>query len=262
MSDVNASVMAVDCAMDLLTRYSTALSDIHARGCFEINSIEQMGALKRFENQAKMEEVFSEISSLPYNSENGDSYDNYNEQSVLLQTLQARQEKYDLLMERVVPQCDEKLTSWDKLHRYYLSLIDSGKRIMGEYIFRLNKIRNGEGYIFDSINGIPEYYVVIVDSAKYPQTAEHIRIAIKKGMPEFVTLGRDDAADRRKESLKGIKTRPEYDRDEWPMACFIEGGVGADVCYIDRGDNRGSGSNIGQQMRGIPDGSVIRLRII
>lgn len=262
MSDVNASIMAVDCAMDLLTRYSTVLSDIHARGCFEINSIEQMAALKSFENQEKMEEVLSEMSSLTCDSENNDLDDNYNEQNVRLQVLQNRQEKYALLVERAAFQCDERLTAWDTIYRYYLSLIDSGKRMMGEYIVQLNNIRNGEGYIYDSINGRSEYYVIIVDSAKYPQTAEHIRIAIKKGMPEYVTLGRDEAANRRKASLKGIKTRPEYDRDEWPMACFIEGGAGADVCYIDRGDNRGSGSNIGQQMRGIPDGSVIRLRII
>lgn len=262
MSAVNASIMAVDCAMDLLTKYSTALSDVHARGCFEISSIEQMTVLKRFENQEKMEEVLSEMRSLTYDSENDDVHGNYNEQSARLQILQDRQEKYDLLVERVTPQCDEKLTAWDTTYRHYLSLIDCGKRMMGEYIFQLNKIRNGEGYIYDGINGRPEYYVVIVDSTKYPQTAEHIRIAIKKGMPEYVTLGRDEASDRRKESLKGIKTRPEYDRDEWPMACFIEGGAGADVCYIDRGDNRGSGSNIGQQMRGIPNGSMIRLRII
>lgn len=262
MSDVNASIMAVDSAMDLLTRYSTSLSDVHARGCFEISSIEQMAALKRFENQKKMEEVLSEMSSLTYNSENNDLYNNYNEQNIRLKVLQNRQEKYDLLVERVAPQCVERLAAWDTTYRYYLSLIDSGKRMMGEYIFQLNKIRNGEGYIYDGINGRPEYYVIIVDSTKYPQTAEHIRIAIKKGMPEYVTLGRDEAAARRKTSLKGIKTRPEYDRDEWPMACFIEGGVSADVCYIDRGDNRGSGSNIGQQMRGIPNGSIIRLRII
>lgn len=260
MSDVNASVMAVDCAIDLLTKYSTELSDIHARGCFEINSIEQLVALKRYENQTKIEEIYSEMSNESYNRE--DAVSDINEQAVLLQTLQIKQENYDLLLEKVTTQCDEKLENWDKLHRYYLLLIDNGKRIMGEYIFQLNKIRIGEGQIYESINGKPEYYVIIVDSEKYPQTAEHIRFAIKKGMPEFVTLGRDAAEDRRKASLRGIKTRPEYDRDEWPMACFIEGGNGADICYIDRGDNRGAGSNIGQQMRGIPDGSVVRLRII
>ena len=104
--------------------------------------------------------------------------------------------------------------------------------------------------------------MIVVDSKRYPQTAEHIRFAIKKGMPDFVTLGREGAADRRTASLRGIKTRPEYDRDEWPMACFAEGGNGADVWYINRRDNRGAGSSIGWQMRGIPDGSKVRLRII
>ena len=133
---------------------------------------------------------------------------------------------------------------------------------MGEYIFQLNKIIIGEGRTYESIHAKPGYYVIVVDSKRYPQTAEHIRFAIKKGMPDFVTLGREDAADRRKASLRGIKTRPEYDRDEWPMACFVEGGDGADVWYIDRRDNRGAGSSIGWQMRGIPDGSTVRLRLI
>ena len=47
MSDVNASVTAVDDAIDLLTKYSTELSDIHARGCFEITSIAQLVASKK-----------------------------------------------------------------------------------------------------------------------------------------------------------------------------------------------------------------------
>ena len=260
MSDVNASVTAVDDAIDLLTKYSTELSDIHARGCFEITSIAQLVASKKYENQTKIEELCAEMNCESYDEEH--TVSDMNEQAALLQKLQTQQENYSALLERVTAQCDIKLESWNKTHRYYLEFIENGKRIMGEYIFQLNKIIIGEGRTYESIHAKPGYYVIVVDSKRYPQTAEHIRFAIKKGMPDFVTLGREDAADRRKASLRGIKTRPEYDRDEWPMACFVEGGDGADVWYIDRRDNRGAGSSIGWQMRGIPDGSKVRLRII
>ena len=260
MSDVNASVTAVDDAIDLLTKYSTELSDIHARGCFEITSIAQLVASKKYENQTKIEELCAEMNCESYDEEH--TVSDMNEQAALLQKLQTQQENYSALLERVTAQCDIKLENWNKTHRYYLEFIESGKRIMGEYIFQLNKIIIGEGRTYESIHAKPGYYVIVVDSKRYPQTAEHIRFAIKKGMPDFVTLGREDAADRRKASLRGIKTRPEYDRDEWPMACFVEGGDGADVWYIDRRDNRGAGSSIGWQMRGIPDGSKVRLRII
>ena len=260
MSDVNASVTAVDDAIDLLTKYSTELSDIHARGCFEITSIAQLVASKKYENQTKIEELCAEMNCESYDEEH--TVSDMNEQAALLQKLQTQQENYSALLERVTAQCDIKLENWNKTHRYYLEFIESGKRIMGEYIFQLNKIIIGEGRTYESIHAKPGYYVIVVDSKRYPQTAEHIRFAIKKGMPDFVTLGREDAADRRKASLRGIKTRPEYDRDEWPMACFAEGGNGADVWYINRRDNRGAGSSIGWQMRGIPDGSTVRLRLI
>ena len=247
-------------AIDLLTKYSTELSDIHARGCFEITSIAQLVASKKYENQTKIEELCAEMNCESYDEEH--TVSDMNEQAALLQKLQTQQENYSALLERVTAQCDIKLENWNKTHRYYLEFIESGKRIMGEYIFQLNKIIIGEGRTYESIHAKPGYYVIVVDSKRYPQTAEHIRFAIKKGMPDFVTLGREDAADRRKASLRGIKTRPEYDRDEWPMACFVEGGDGADVWYIDRRDNRGAGSSIGWQMRGIPDGSTVRLRLI
>lgn len=262
MSDVNASVMAVDDAIDLLTKYGMEFSNVHARGCFEITSIAQLVASKKYENQTRIEELCAEMNRESHDEEHSGSDMDMNEQAALLQKLQTKQEHYNVLLERVTAQCDIKLESWNKTHRYYLEFIENGKRIMGEYIFQLNKIIIGEGRTYESIHAKPGYYVIVVDSKRYPQTAEHIRFAIKKGMPDFVTLGREGAADRRTASLRGIKTRPEYDRDEWPMACFAEGGNGADVWYINRRDNRGAGSSIGWQMRGIPDGSKVRLRII
>ena len=46
------------------------------------------------------------------------------------------------------------------------------------------------------------------------------------------------------------------------MAVFKEGGAGADVEYVDGHDNRGAGASLGWQMRGFPDGSRVRVRVI
>lgn len=46
------------------------------------------------------------------------------------------------------------------------------------------------------------------------------------------------------------------------MAVFREGGAGANVVHLEEKDNRGAGSLIGWQMRKIPDGARVRIRVI
>ena len=101
-----------------------------------------------------------------------------------------------------------------------------------------------------------------MDSALYPETAEHIRVAQDIGFPNILTLDRGGAAERRKASLAPIKASRIWDRDEYPCACFKEGGAGAHVMYVAGTDNRGAGSYMGWQMRGLPDGAKVRVRVI
>lgn len=61
--------------------------------------------------------------------------------------------------------------------------------------------------------------------SRYPETGDHIRDAIAEGHSDICTIDRDGADKRREESLKGIPTKPGYDRDEWPMAVCEEGGA-------------------------------------
>ena len=75
-------------------------------------------------------------------------------------------------------------------------------------------------------------------------------------------LHRCGAAERRKASLAPIKASRIWDRDEYPCACFKEGGAGAHVMYVAGTDNRGAGSYMGWQMRGLPDGAKVRVRVI
>lgn len=98
--------------------------------------------------------------------------------------------------------------------------------------------------------------------SEYPATFGHISDAIDLGHAKVVTIQRGTAKANRKTSLKKIKTKPGYDRDEWPMAMFKEGGDGASVRYIDPSDNRGAGSSIGNVLSELPDGTRIKVEVI
>lgn len=112
-----------------------------------------------------------------------------------------------------------------------------------------------------------------VDSARHPETAQHIQEAqsgtIWRGdastqgtpAPSILTIARDGAKANRAESLRGIAPRgaDELDRDEYPPAMFSEGGAGASVKYIDRSDNRGAGSVMGSDLGGLPEGARIKI---
>lgn len=92
---------------------------------------------------------------------------------------------------------------------------------------------------------------------RYPETAKHIKDAIKSGESAICTINREDADENRKESLKDVPTKKGYDRDEWPMAMCAEGGAGADIEYITPADNRGAGSWVGNQLEGYADGTRV-----
>ena len=134
----------------------------------------------------------------------------------------------------------------------------------GVYLKKLNRIALSPdpGSITVPNHGDAPVFVCIVDSALYPETAEHIRVAQDIGFPDILTLDRGGAAERRKASLAPIKASRIWDRDEYPCACFKEGGAGAHVMYVAGTDNRGAGSYMGWQMRGLPDGVKVRVRVI
>ncbi|WP_246026047.1 NucA/NucB deoxyribonuclease domain-containing protein [Peribacillus cavernae] len=98
-------------------------------------------------------------------------------------------------------------------------------------------------------------------SSQYPYTADHIRDAIASGHSSVCTIDRDGADQNREESLRGIPTKPGYDRDEWPMAMCEEGGAGADVRYVPSSDNRGSGAWVGNQLSKYPDGTRVKFYV-
>ena len=103
---------------------------------------------------------------------------------------------------------------------------------------------------------------VKIDAAKYPEAAKHITDAQKAGKPSTLTVDRPGAGGRRKASLKGVKTQKGKDRDEYPPAVAKEGGKGASVRPIGSSDNRGAGSSMGSQIKKVPNGGKIKIKVV
>jgi RHS repeat-associated protein len=97
-----------------------------------------------------------------------------------------------------------------------------------------------------------------VDAIEHPDSAIHAAEQGGEGM--MVTLDRAGAAARRAANLHNIETIPGLDRDEFPPAIFKEG-ANADVKHIIAGDNRGAGSSMRHQLRGIPNGGRVMMTI-
>lgn len=103
---------------------------------------------------------------------------------------------------------------------------------------------------------------ITISKSDYPETAQHIEDAINSGQPDIITIQRDMADANRKASLDGYDTKKGFDRDEWPMAMFSEGGSGADISYINPSDNRGAGSAIGHALTEYPNRTKVKIIII
>lgn len=253
MSDINVLIAAVDRGMDIMDGYEREIQDLRANVTFEIYSL--ISSVEREKNMA--EQAIEDLCYSSYEYADDIGSDSNNE------AVYRKNAQFEALLYQTTIRGEELEGKWSDLCSRSIELVSDSRRIMGEYIRKLNLINAASFSGVMRGNGDEsQYYVVILDSKKYPQTAEHIKTAQEMGFPEFVTLGRSEAAERRKASLANVKTSQIYDRDEWPMAVFEEGGEGADVAYVDGHDNRGAGSAISWQMRGIPDGSRVRVRVI
>ena len=253
MSDVNVIITAVDNGMDIMDGYEREVEDLRAHVAFNIQSVISVVQSEK----ALVEQRIDDISYSAYDDEDTDFVQNADR-------LGRQREQFDGLLYQSIVRGNELQFEWVMLCGQSVSLAEDSKKVMADYIRKLNRINYSGGLSAFSGGGGRglEYYVVIVDSKRYPQTAEHIRMAQTMGFPEFVTLGRADAVARRKASLANVKASPIYDRDEWPMAVFAEGGQGANVVYVEGHDNRGAGSSISWQMRNFPNGSRVRVRVI
>lgn len=113
-------------------------------------------------------------------------------------------------------------------------------------------VHNGYKAQIKEVDGQAHSVEVSISRGDYPETTKHIEDAIASGKPNVVTIEREAAKTNRANSLRGVKTKPNLDRDEWPMAMFREGGDGASIRHINPSDNRGAGSAIGNGLSDYP----------
>lgn len=92
-----------------------------------------------------------------------------------------------------------------------------------------------------------------ISATRYPRVLAHIDAAVRAGWPRVLRIRRDGADTRRDRLLRGIPTRPGYDRDEWPMA-MARADWRAHVAYVPSGENRGAGASVGLKLRRWCDG--------
>lgn len=100
---------------------------------------------------------------------------------------------------------------------------------------------------------------IVIDSNRHPEAAQHIRDAQANGHPQELTIDKGGTNQNRRDSLRGHDRVPGKDRDEYPPAVFKEGGSGSSVRPINPSDNRGAGASIGNQIKGLPDGTKVRI---
>ena len=121
--------------------------------------------------------------------------------------------------------------------------------------------RSADGSVVEACSECPCKRTVIISRAASPQAAQHIVDAQAAGHPTSLTLDRPGAVARRTNSLRGIPTYPSMDRDEYPPAIFLEGGIGASVRHIPLSDNRSAGAQMRNQLRGARDGCIITMTV-
>lgn len=257
MSDVNVSVITIDSGMDCFKKIQEAVANYQKVVLYDIN---QLGsAIYR-----KIRELRNELAELQDSLRNADE-DEYEDIQRQIDAVEERLSRMYELKRRhsaIEESYKEKSIS---LVKNVGDKVTAGVRDMAAYLSQISGVDGGIGNNTKGVNvfsGESDYVVVVIDSAKYPESAEHIKSAINQGQPAILTLNRPMADENRKMSLAGIPERSYADRDEYPPASFSEGGEGAHVAYINSSDNRGSGSSFRWQLKGIPDGTRVRFRVI
>lgn len=105
---------------------------------------------------------------------------------------------------------------------------------------------------------------VYLPALKYPHIADHAQDAMAgrtdnhRHWPTVLRINRDGADERRDYAVAKLPSRPDVDRDEFPPA-MARTTKDADVRYVDDSENEGAGASMGNQLRGLPNGSCFRL---
>lgn len=270
MSDFNAKIIAIDSAMDAIEHFQRENADLRAHITFDVRSLFNRLDQEIIQTRSEIEGIQSQIDILRASMDNyeteeeRDPSDSF-ELDVLYKKLWQKQgtlRDTEELAAHSVSYGTDLLDQFLNVSTSGCDCADDAIRFMGRYIHDLNLVCNRGVISCGAYRAAEGYYVCVVDSSLYPATAEHIRVAQNQGHPTRVTIDRSGATQRRVESLQSTPARSEFDRDEYPMAMFSEGGVGADIAHLEGADNRGAGAFVSWQLRGVPDGAEVRIRVI
>ncbi|MBG0787543.1 MAG: hypothetical protein H0S79_20835 [Anaerolineaceae bacterium] len=260
MADVKTSIVAIDSAMDCFEKITSAASE--NQGVVK-DELSELGA--SLDNKIR---ILTQRINYLYrllaraNAEDDDC-------SGLLAEIEELQTKLEAL--KRLKNRQSRLDSQYKSESSNLlsainSMVSTGLKAMYVYMREINKIEgvNSEATanITNIFTGESNYRVVVIDSSKYPETADHISDAMKAGHPAMLTLNRHNADNNRRLSLEEVPRIPNLDRDEYPPAAFAEGGGGAHVWHINPSDNQGSGATFRWQLNRVEDGTRVRFRVI
>ena len=98
---------------------------------------------------------------------------------------------------------------------------------------------------------------IYINPERWPGSGGHgARAREKEGVKSTGVISRGDKAKRSRENLKDFPTAEGMDRDEYPPAIIKPDGD-VDVELVPFGDNRGAGGSIGQQTKGLIDGTPV-----
>lgn len=261
-SDFNVTVVAVDETMSAFEGYLAELSDIRAKVMFETESLfsEVRYALSACEEE--IEGIESAIAHLCESEECENDAERFEREYERLRCELSKKMKKQAALEELSHKCEGR----GRMLREEFAIecgraktaAEDALSFMGRYIHDINLVTDNKDGIYRA-SGV---YVCVLDSSLHPESAEHIRRAVMRGQPSVVTIDREGAAARRDASLRNVGVRSEFDRDEYPMAMFKEGGDGADVFYLTPSDNRGAGAYISRQLRSLPSGARVRIRVV
>ncbi len=100
---------------------------------------------------------------------------------------------------------------------------------------------------------------ISIPQKRFPETAAHIKDAQAAGHPSVLTIERSGIERNRAAAQSGHTKVPGKQLDEYPPAMFREGGAGASIRAVSPRDNMGAGACIGNQCRGLPNGTKVRI---
>lgn len=261
MSDVNTTIIDIDKAMDCFDAVQLEVTDFVNMIKYDVTELGREIYYKLQQLIGELEELYEQLENARRNnsdtSEIEEQITELRRKIEKVEQLKSRQSNLDI--------CFKENSS--QLVNSIKSQATAGNREMAEYLMGIQKIKSPDGnsnvVSVSGAGGVSgDYFVVFIDSNKYPQSAEHIRACIQMGYSDVLTLNREGADENRRLSLAGIETMAGMDRDEYPPATFVEGGSGAHVAHILSGDNRGSGSSFGHQLTNALNGSRVRFRVI